>query len=310
METTDPKKKYSHLEPWIEIWDRGRAESAIDEVGACAAHAAPKVVDGNITKVIVTKSGTGYVDPVACACTTPKHNSYWDPKSEEFRRIWRCTYRRMNINGEYEKCNHVYWGMYPPERCPGETDATLPYDDENGTLIIPQGDEYEKFMERHNLEYAHAKCGGAHLDGRFINRRCWGTKTSFELLDEESYRFDVDNTLADQWEPLSAEVSVISEDGRIIEIEVDKTGRDYFASKIVVEGSGTGVDAIPCLMNLELTPRSSLMTRGLKTLSLLGSKDPWERGRDSGSAHGPGMMTMNLSLVAGKKSGLGQCNRK
>ena len=26
--------KYSHLEPWIEIWDRGRAESALDEAGA------------------------------------------------------------------------------------------------------------------------------------------------------------------------------------------------------------------------------------------------------------------------------------
>ena len=62
--------KYSHLEPWIEIWDRGRAESAIDEAGA-RAHAAPKVVDGNITKVIVTKSGTGYVDPVAYVRAQP-----------------------------------------------------------------------------------------------------------------------------------------------------------------------------------------------------------------------------------------------
>ena len=106
--------KYSHLEPWIEIWDRGRAESAIDEVGA-RAHAAPKVVDGNITKAIVTKSGTGYVDPVAYVrAQPPKHQSYWDPESEEFRRTWRCTYRRMNINGEYENCNHVYWGLYPP----------------------------------------------------------------------------------------------------------------------------------------------------------------------------------------------------
>ena len=46
-------------------------ESAIDEAGA-RAHAAPKVVDGNITKVIVTNSGTGYMDPVAYARTTPK----------------------------------------------------------------------------------------------------------------------------------------------------------------------------------------------------------------------------------------------
>ena len=67
---------YSHLEPWIEIWDRGRSEEEIDSMGA-RAHAAPKVVNGEIVKVIVTNSGTGYIDPVVMVRDAPpKHIAY------------------------------------------------------------------------------------------------------------------------------------------------------------------------------------------------------------------------------------------
>ena len=51
-------KKYSHLEPWVEIWDRGRPESEIDKIDA-RAHGATKVVNGQIQKIIVTQSREG-----------------------------------------------------------------------------------------------------------------------------------------------------------------------------------------------------------------------------------------------------------
>ena len=55
---TDSYTTYSHLEPWIEIWDRGRSETEIDELDEnrpagfprVRAHAVPKVVDGRSTR--------------------------------------------------------------------------------------------------------------------------------------------------------------------------------------------------------------------------------------------------------------------
>ena len=64
---------YSHLEPWIEIWDRGRKESEIGD----RAHAAPKVVNGKITKVVVTNSGSGYIDPVAIVRDVPPRHEWF-----------------------------------------------------------------------------------------------------------------------------------------------------------------------------------------------------------------------------------------
>ena len=55
----EPEKTYSHLEPWVEIWDPGRDEYQIDQL-QLRAHAAPRVVNGKIADVIVTQSGWLY----------------------------------------------------------------------------------------------------------------------------------------------------------------------------------------------------------------------------------------------------------
>ena len=122
----------------MEIWDRGRTESEIDEKGL-RAHGAPKVVNGKIEKVVVTKSGGGYVDPVAYVRdVSPKNGFYWDKESGKYRRKWVCTFMRLNKQGIEEMCGHIHWDHLPPEECPGETDAELPYADENGTLFTRQ----------------------------------------------------------------------------------------------------------------------------------------------------------------------------
>ena len=135
-------------------------------------------------------------------------------------------------------------GLYPPDFCPGETDG-LPFEDENGTRYIATGNEISAWQTRHG------DCDGPDEDGNFhhlsVNfaaRKCWGTKMSY-VLQDPYYRIDGDPALNQTWGPLDAKLSVVSEDGRILRIEVIKEGQDYFSSKLYVEGSGTGVDAIP-----------------------------------------------------------------
>ena len=61
------------------ILDKGRREADIDE--ADRAHATAKVVDGNITEIIVTKSGAGYIDPHVVICgTAPKYDNLHERK--------------------------------------------------------------------------------------------------------------------------------------------------------------------------------------------------------------------------------------
>jgi hypothetical protein len=252
---TDLEYDYSHLEPWIEIWDRGRSETTIDDLDASRptgfprvrAHAAPKVVDGRITKVVVINSGTGYIDPIAIVRDAPPKHHEYNVKPGVFSRNWVCTFIRTNQDGEEVACGHISNSMYPPDYCPGETDDTLPYEDENGSLYIATGDEIEAWRIRHNAE--HKDCADEtenldHLNVTFISRKCWGTKMNYKLLNP-IYRLDGDPDKNQTWAPLDAKLSVVSEGGRILRIEVMKEGRDYFASKLYVEGSGTGVDAIP-----------------------------------------------------------------
>ena len=249
---TDSYTTYSHLEPWIEIWDRGRSESEIDALDAgrevfprVRAHAVPKVVDGRITKVVVTNSGTGYIDPVAMVRDiAPKHKNYHQA-GDNYHRTWRCTFLRVTEDGNEVECGHTAGGLYPPDFCPGETDEQLPFEDENGTRYIATGDEISAWQLRHK------DCDGPsqnrnldHLNVNFVVRKCWGTKMSY-VLQNPYYRIDGDPDLNQTWAPLDAKLSVVSENGRILRIEVMKEGQDYFSSKLHVEGSGTGVDAIP-----------------------------------------------------------------
>ena len=60
----------------------------------------------------------------------------------------------------------------------------------------------------------HQLCTSEHYDGRFIARKCWGTKTSYVLEDDVSYRYNKRKATGNDWLPFNAEVSVISEGGR------------------------------------------------------------------------------------------------
>ena len=148
------EENHQHVAPWVEIWDRGRPELRIDQLNA-RAHAAPKVVNGKIEKVVVTNGGSGYIDPVAIVRDIgPKQSGYKDAESSTtevtvYRRIWKCTNLRVNLDGEEEECGHVQASMYPPDECPGETDADYPYQDENGTVLPTIGLYVEGWRERH-----------------------------------------------------------------------------------------------------------------------------------------------------------------
>ena len=236
---------FSHLEPWIEIWDRGRNETDIDTAGD-RAHAAPKVINGKINKVVVTKSGRGYIDPVAYVRdASPKDIRYWDEQSKVFRRTWKCTFPRITEDGKKLECGHIHWGLYPPEYCPGETDAQFPYADENGTVIVATGDQIDAWKTRFNNARENSRNvedenTTYHLNARFLSRKCWGTKTSYILDDDAHYR-----NPRSEWLHMDANVSAICEGGKIIEVVVENNGSNYYASQLYVEGSGTGVDAIP-----------------------------------------------------------------
>ena len=243
--------KYNHLEPWVEIWDRGRTETEIDEKGL-RAHGAPKVVNGKIEKVVVTKSGGGYVDPVAYVRdVSPKNGFYWDKESGKYRRKWVCTFMRLNKQGIEEMCGHIHWDHLPPEECPGETDAELPYADENGTLIYATGDQIELWQKRHENESnrhllycvhdENSTDRKSHLNANFVSRKCWGTKINYVLDKNGSYY----RNPRSEWAPLDAKLRVVTEKGKIREIIVDNPGANYFATQIMVQGTGSEVDAIP-----------------------------------------------------------------
>ena len=221
-----PEKTYSHLEPWVEIWDRGRDEYQIDQL-QLRAHAAPRVVNGKIADVIVTQSGYGYIDPVAIVRDAPpKHYKYFDPLApyletndtngtiDFYRRKWRCTYLRTTPDGKKVECGHVHWALYPPEECPGETDGEFPYQDENGTLIATNGADIGAWQKRHpSSRRDHLYCNSSdgnnttHYNVAFLARKCWGTKLNFELYNDNYYRNEP------EWKDLNldANLSVITE---------------------------------------------------------------------------------------------------
>jgi len=233
--------EYSHLAPWVEIWDRGRSEVEIDSSGT-RAHAAAKVVNGKITKVIVTNSGAGYIDPIAIVRDAPpKHTDYYQP-NDTFRRKWKCTFLRPNVDGIEEECGHIHWGLYPPEECPGETDELLPYQDENGSLWPTTGNDIRDWRERHDEIKEHELCAesDSHLNAKFLVRKCWGTKENYILHDNAIYR----DTRTD-WLGFEANLTIISENGKIREVVVDDQGSNYYSPNIHIRGTGSGVDAIP-----------------------------------------------------------------
>jgi hypothetical protein len=270
---------FSHLEPWIEIWDRGRSETDIDAAGD-RAHGAPKVVNGKINKIVMTKSGRGYIDPVAYVRDiAPKATNYW-VKEDEFVRKWRCTFVRTTKDGQKIECGHIQSGLYPPEQCPGETDEQFPYTDENGTVLVPTGDQISAWRARHDKAHGDCSLSENHLNASFLARKCWGTKTSYILDDDAYYR-----TPRSDWLHMDASLSVICENGKIIEIVVEDNGSNYYASQVYAEGSGTGVDAFPVFDEYGLNTSVILDDPNLKNLEL--DKIPRPKGAGQGFQNRP-----------------------
>ena len=189
-------KFYHHLDPWVEIWDRNRTEEEIDENGDRAL-ASVKVRNGVIEKVVVIKSGRGYIDPIVKVRGIPPHHNHYTAMklhrdhgvwgsgksripSEKVTRIWRCVNPREDKVGNLVECGHIFEGQYPPEQCPGEVDEDFPIGEASSeqavsdwlTRHIPPGNQNHPHKHCNAYNYDNSK----HLNANFRSRRCGGTK--------------------------------------------------------------------------------------------------------------------------------------
>ena len=256
---------HEHVGPYIEIWDKGRNERDINDTGTRAL-AVPKMRNGRIEKVIVVESGNGYIEPMARVRGIPtRHGYYSDGTTREDHyesRIWMCTNIRETKGGEFVKCGHIERGMYPPENCPGEVSDRFPVGMTASTQAINDWqNEHDReadagtpvhscndgevsfllmdFMTQVDLNYSLDT--HTHYNVGFKVRVCDGKKANFVLLNDP-YRHPYEN-----WEIWDANLSVITQQGKIKEIIVDYGGEMYLGGEVAVSGSGGGVDAIPVI---------------------------------------------------------------
>ena len=84
----------------------------------------------------------------------------------------------------------------------------------------------------------------SHLNANFVARKCWGTKFDYVLHDVNGSLY---RNPRSAWLGIDANLTVVTERGKIREIIVDNPddNHNYFASKIVVQGTGSEVDAVP-----------------------------------------------------------------
>ena len=80
----------------------------------------------------------------------------------------------------------------------------------------------------------------------------WGNKINFVLIDDPTNAAnglppDYYRSPYEDWVKWDANLSVITEQGRIQEITVDYGGEMYLGGELAVSGSGAGVDAIPII---------------------------------------------------------------
>ena len=110
---------HTHMDPFIEIWDRNRSETDIDGQEGARARAVAKVRNGVIEKVVVLEGGRGYVDPVVYVRGSPNNRMFqmYAQIILEYEwgtpRQWRCTNLRESNDGSrmWAYSN----GLYPPE---------------------------------------------------------------------------------------------------------------------------------------------------------------------------------------------------
>ena len=244
-DTDEPNTDFRYAAPWVMILDKGRKEADIN--ASQRAHAAAKVVDGNITKIIVTKGGEGYIDPHVVVCGTAPNYGQINEGVPGNAWQWRCTNLRETIDGQFLPCGHVDIGSspYPPEVCPGEEVNAFRTD-------VEWDDNYTKWNDDHNKQNNHPFCPTDcnHRKNVFLSPICSGKKANFVLINDyyragnRGFHSDINSTYED-WLPFEVICSAISKDGQISEVVIDSHGSKYLHPEIVISGTGSGVEAIP-----------------------------------------------------------------
>ena len=273
--SSDGNNKIGNKDPWIEIWDLNRDETQIDENDSRAL-AVAKVIDGVIQKVVVVKSGRGYRNPVAIVRGGPPRDTgnykytqtdytkgdvvnsniiekKLSENEKRYARYWRCTNIRETLGGRFEPCGHTEWGLYPPEKCPGESFSDTNLTEERTPDVISAWKRAHMSNPHHICESTAFRLrpddteyvdlvpdnNNTHTAMQFKTRVCSGTKANFKLLNDP-YRWPYQ-----QWESFDAELIPFVENGEITSIQVVNGGQMYLSSEIGIMGTGSGVDIIP-----------------------------------------------------------------
>ena len=211
-----PFSEFRYVAPWVMILDKGRPESSIP--ASDRAHAVAQVVDGNITKIIVTKGGTDYVDPHVIICGTPPNYSNLNDGKPENAWQWRCNNLREDVNGSFKRCGHVDSSSspYPPETCPGEEVGTFRTDTNWNT-------SFDNWNANHSKIANHPNCpaDANHRVNRFLSPICSGKKANFVLINDH-YRAGNSLTYED-WLPYETNCTATVKRGQISEIKITNT---------------------------------------------------------------------------------------
>ena len=213
--------KYSYPAPWFEILDRGRTNIPESE----KAEATAKVVDGNITKVIVTKSGKNYIDPYVKVFQTPPGLL---KKLNTGGSSWVCMNQRQKADGNFSTCRHIIKSDNIPTNCTGESGL-------NERFTATQ---LSTWQTAHRELHPNCTLQGAHGNGLFSTLSCSGTTENFVLVNDP-------HRLSPDFDSYDLNCSAITENGMIREIIMDSTGTRYYSPRLLFSGTGSGVDAIP-----------------------------------------------------------------
>ena len=265
---TPPFSEFRYAAPWVMILDKGRPESSIAAVDR--AHAVAQVVDGNITKIVVTDGGNGYVDPHIVICgTPPQYSNLNDGKSWNAWQ-WRCNNLREDVNGTFKRCGHVDTSSspYPPEFCPGEDVGTYRTD-------TNWDNAFNTWTGNHNKNNNHPNCplDSEHRKNQFLSPVCSGKKANFVLVND-FYRAGFSGTY-ESWLPFETNCTAILEQGQIKEIKIiNKDGGKYLAPEIKINGRGRSTEPIPIFDEQGILTRIFYNDPAIKNLELDKVKNP------------------------------------
>ena len=232
----------AYLSPWVKIYDRNRTVPVEDE-----AEAVVKVRDGNITKIIVTRSGRGYIDPYVVIWDKAPYYPSVRPRYP--KTLWQCRNMREDLNRTLVPCGHITESVTTPTNCPGETPPSAFTSDPlvNDVWLA-------QHARLHPSCQSHAYHNGItpHGDMGFRTRVCDAQTHHFVRLDIE-YRQTLPLshlTLPEaDWKKFDGNYTALLDDGKIREIVVDKNGTRYIAPYLEFKGTGGEVDVVPMFCN-------------------------------------------------------------